>query len=740
MLLSHLSYTSFYCASPYSALESCKSKLIDIGSKGRKEPGLLCQEGEGLVVVPAALEVEAGLILRGEGLSDPTRSVVERAVGAAAAVEDADQVVMNAGTREDRHELRLSQLESQSLPNEAELHQVVGMYRPSSMRLIRDRKNGESRGFAFVEFNALEHASKFVHDQSDRLMLHNKLVHVDFSHAGGNNPKQSKRGLDWVCGRCECMNFARRDKCFQCGVPQGADATYVSQDPNSEGSSVTPNAVLVIRNMDLNTSEQTVRSIFNGFVAAGTKDVRLITERDTNQSRGFCFVEFYTPEDATAALGMSVGLRIDNAVVRVAFARKGDHMGMDGPWERGRSVKGQKIAPKRPPNIASTFKWDQQSGYWFDAQTGFYYDTTSQLYCTYHNETRIYYRWDMTLQQYVQVDSRGVKVETTPSSSSTTSSSSPSSSSSTPNAVSTSPAVIEAAPQPAVVPAPVDKAEVIKELSQSISLAFKAVGASKKGKKRSNEPPKSPLPRSPMVEAAPPAIPPPIDETMLPPAIPDTDIPVVVDKWINIPRNQCLLCKRQFKDADQLTKHVQKSSLHKKNLEVEMYKEIQHQARKEADAKVAAHRAEAESIRRAERVFEDMVQSAAKKTAEEKRTKPIEASNKGNKMLKAMGWKEGTGLGKNGKGIVAPIKAVMLDGNAGLGASTSYDASKISALRTESGYNSQSNREKARQRYGKYDAAQAPTAAPANEYLAMMAQFKSSQCDDEDYGHRALLK
>eukprot|EP00808_Paulinella_micropora_P027264 g20298.t1 len=561
MLLSHLSYTSFYCASPYSALESCKSKLIDIGSKGRKEPGLLCQEGEGLVVVSSSS--------RSRSRSHSSRRRAKRSNEERRRTRSRSRS-RSRGRRPSSDERRDSRRPPRAPPeparisepsksvvirglpltvDEAELHQVVGMYRPSSMRLIRDRKNGESRGFAFVEFNALEHASKFVHDQSDRLMLHNKLVHVDFSHAGGNNPKQSKRGLDWVCGRCECMNFARRDKCFQCGVPQGADATYVSQDPNSEGSSVTPNAVLVIRNMDLNTSEQTVRSIFNGF---------------------------YTPEDATAALGMSVGLRIDNAVVRVAFARKGDHMGMDGPWERGRSVKGQKIAPKRPPNIASTFKWDQQSGYWFDAQTGFYYDTTSQLYCTYHNETRIYYRWDMTLQQYVQVD------------------------------ISTSPAVIEAAPQPAVVPAPVDKAEVIKELSQSISLAFKAVGASKKGKKRSNEPPKSPLPRSPMVEAAPPAIPPPIDETMLPPAIPDTDIPVVVDKWINIPRNQCLLCKRQFKDADQLTKHVQKSSLHKKNLEVEMYKEIQHQARKEADAKVAAHRAEAESIRRAERVFEDM--------------------------------------------------------------------------------------------------------------------------------------
>eukprot|EP00808_Paulinella_micropora_P027265 g20297.t1 len=109
-------------------------------------------------------------------------------------------------------------------------------------------------------------------------------------------------------------------------------------------------------------------------------------------------------------------------------------------------------------------------------------------------------------------------------------------------------------------------------------------------------------------------------------------------------------------------------------------------------------------------------------------------------MLKAMGWKEGTGLGKNGKGIVAPIKAVMLDGNAGLGASTSYDASKISALRLKV----VTTRNPTGKRLGSAMASMTrrkpPTAAPANEYLAMMAQFKSSQCDDEDYGHRALLK
>lgn len=31
-------------------------------------------------------------------------------------------------------------------------------------------------------------------------------------------------------------------------------------------------------------------------------------------------------------------------------------------------------------------------------------------------------------------------------------------------------------------------------------------------------------------------------------------------------------------------------------------------------------------------------------------SRPIDDSNKGNKLLKAMGWKEGSGLGKSGQG------------------------------------------------------------------------------------------
>merc|ERR1719253_1935510 len=73
----------------------------------------------------------------------------------------------------------------------------------------------------------------------------------------------------------------------------------------------------------------------------------------------------------------------------------------------------EKNTPERPANISEGFTFDQTSQCWYDSVSGFYYQTASQLY--YHGATGIYYRWDPNLQDYRQVDERGVPVAVTPS-------------------------------------------------------------------------------------------------------------------------------------------------------------------------------------------------------------------------------------------------------------------------------------------------------------------------------------
>ncbi|KAK9017908.1 hypothetical protein V6N11_000905 [Hibiscus sabdariffa] len=47
--------------------------------------------------------------------------------------------------------------------------------------------------------------------------------------------------------------------------------------------------------------------------------------------------------------------------------------------------------------------------------------------------------------------------------------------------------------------------------------------------------------------------------------------------------------------------------------------------------------------------------------------KAIDENNVGNRMLRSMGWHEGTGLGKDGSGMTEPVEAQAMDGRAGLG-------------------------------------------------------------------------
>ncbi|CAM8877811.1 unnamed protein product [Rhodiola kirilowii] len=47
--------------------------------------------------------------------------------------------------------------------------------------------------------------------------------------------------------------------------------------------------------------------------------------------------------------------------------------------------------------------------------------------------------------------------------------------------------------------------------------------------------------------------------------------------------------------------------------------------------------------------------------------KAIDENNVGNRMLRNMGWNEGSGLGKDGSGMVEPVQAQAMDARAGLG-------------------------------------------------------------------------
>ncbi|KAI0340191.1 hypothetical protein BDW22DRAFT_1414817 [Trametopsis cervina] len=182
----------------------------------------------------------------------------------------------------------------------------------------------------------------------------------------------------------------------------------------------------------------------------------------------------------------------------------------------------------------------------------------------------------------------------------------------------------------------------------------------------------------------------------------------------------CLLCSRKFASLEQLKRHNKESDLHKRNYKDANLREV-------AREKAKAAKAKAEQPKYRDRASERRIMhnqpdiplpesssSAAAKPGNSKKRfaegPPPPASpppppvnpgedqkNVGNKLLRMMGWTEGTGLGQAGEGRVEPIQTAIYAAGVGLGASKGKELGKY----TEgySGYVHMAQ-DSARERYG----------------------------------------
>src|SRR5262249_25191468 len=78
---------------------------------------------------------------------------------------------------------------------------------------------------------------------------------------------------------------------------------------------------LYVGNLSYNTNESSLRGIFE---QDGRKvaEVKLVTDRETGQPRGFAFVEMASPADAEAANAALNGRELDGRALKVSEAQE----------------------------------------------------------------------------------------------------------------------------------------------------------------------------------------------------------------------------------------------------------------------------------------------------------------------------------------------------------------------------------------------------------------------------------
>eukprot|EP01012_Entosiphon_sulcatum_P004146 TRINITY_DN11538_c0_g1_i2.p1 TRINITY_DN11538_c0_g1~~TRINITY_DN11538_c0_g1_i2.p1 ORF type:complete len:521 (-),score=69.48 TRINITY_DN11538_c0_g1_i2:16-1578(-) len=105
------------------------------------------------------------------------------------------------------------------------------------------------------------------------------------------------------------------------GFPRELSLEY-SRKGNSDRSEQ-PNYELVIRGLEPHSDEASIRAAFSYVVPeCNIRTVKVVRDRATGRSRQYGFVEFMTVEQATLALHKCSVLHVDNAPVRLCFAKR----------------------------------------------------------------------------------------------------------------------------------------------------------------------------------------------------------------------------------------------------------------------------------------------------------------------------------------------------------------------------------------------------------------------------------
>ncbi|XP_024523682.1 SUPPRESSOR OF ABI3-5 isoform X1 [Selaginella moellendorffii] len=550
---------------------------------------------------------------------------------------------------------------------EDDLYRALERWGPlRHVRVIKEKVSGVSRGFAFVDLPSVDAAEKLMASiGTDGITVNGRRLFLEYSSrpSGGAFPDyrfsgQASKPLvavpsDWICALCGYLNFARRVVCLQCNEARGEEATDLSTS-GYRGPEPAPSHVLAVRGLDDNVDEEILHYEFSKH--APIKDLRLIRDKFTHVSRGYAFIHFHSVEDAVKALEASNGTAIDKngQILRVAFAKSpyGLHGGplLTAAASCAQQYDASGWEPKEydarseleEGDKSSGFVWDEASGYYYDAATKFYYDANRNLY--YDGTHGVWYTFNQELQQYQAYTAASAEEAEPPKpvedvSASETKDRASSRKQYAASAVISAPAVVRSdAAADKVAMSDAAASSAAKDKLKEVRLTSK-----NSGKKKLNS--TFNLWKQRMNEAA-----------------TEGEEAVRREQTSGADESEAVLraeatsgprvgSKRRFTETtpQYRDRAAERRSLYGLSVPGDPLEEM-------ASAGGAPVQSSGGSAESYEAVTVD---------------KALDESNVGNRMLRSMGWQEGSGLGKEGTGIVEPVQAHVGTERAGLGSQRS---------------------------------------------------------------------
>ncbi|KAH7333384.1 hypothetical protein BKA65DRAFT_403493 [Rhexocercosporidium sp. MPI-PUGE-AT-0058] len=225
------------------------------------------------------------------------------------------------------------------------------------VRLIKDKRTGQSKGFAFAQFVGIPEASRFLDRYYPTVPLYGiydptqsepTQVRIAFGRERDDREKAGKGEDDWKCDVCFLPNFSHRTLCFRCNAPRTratAHGLVVAQSNMSSfsgfattgDSDASPDGAasqfILLRGLEPGVNEELLAkgvaklhkskasatssdgqgpkkrqiSSTTNDASLGAKDgslqrVLLVRDRKTDDSWRYGFAEFSTVEDAQAAM------------------------------------------------------------------------------------------------------------------------------------------------------------------------------------------------------------------------------------------------------------------------------------------------------------------------------------------------------------------------------------------------------------------------------------------------------